>query len=150
EGSAYGKRSRLLISGSGTGPCAVGFFRMRMVVPEPLLEDGCRGKLRWVVRHEAEHIRGGDPRLAVLLSLAKCVAWWNPLVHLLARRWAEAGERVCDARALAAPDEGRSYGAFLLDLTESWTGRAGVPMGGSGGARRLAKRLRALVHGERV
>jgi beta-lactamase regulating signal transducer with metallopeptidase domain len=150
ESFASEKRNRFLISGSGTGPCAVGFFRMRMVVPEPLLEDGSRGKLRWVVRHEAEHIRGGDPRLAVLLSLAKCVVWWNPLVHLLALRWAEDRERVCDARALAAPDEGRSYGAFLLDLTESWTAPAGVPMAASGGAKRLAKRLRALVRGERV
>jgi|GEM_PF-3887863 len=147
---ASGERDRFLISECGTGPCAVGFFRLRMVVPELLLEDGCRGKLRWVVRHEAEHIRGGDPRLAVLLSVAKCVVWWNPLVHLLAQRWVEDRERVCDARALAAPDEGRSYGAFLLDLTESWTVPAGVPMTASGGAKRLAKRLRALVRGERV
>lgn len=147
---ASGARSGFLISGNGTGPCAVGFSRMRMVVPESVLGDGCHGKLRWVVRHEAEHIRAGDPWLAVLLSLAKCVAWWNPVVHLLARRWAEDRERVCDARALAMPDEGRSYGEFLLDLTEAWTAPAGVPMAASGGAKRLAKRLRALVRGEHV
>lgn len=141
-------RQAFLISRNGMGPCAAGFLRQRIVLPvEMVAEAG--GRMRWAVRHEEEHLRSSDPRVAVLLSLAKSALWWNPLVHLLGYIWIEGRERVCDARALGRPEEGRNYGAFLLEMAEAGSASGGLRMAG-GGARRLGKRIRALVGGARV
>jgi beta-lactamase regulating signal transducer with metallopeptidase domain len=141
-------RQAFLISGNGMGPCAVGILRQRIVLPvEMVAEAG--GRMRWAVRHEEEHLRSSDPRVAVFLSLAKSALWWNPLVHLLGYIWIEGREHVCDARALGRPEEGRNYGAFLLEMAEAGSASGGLSMAG-GGARRLGKRIRALVGGARV
>ncbi|RYD30444.1 MAG: hypothetical protein EOP87_16650, partial [Verrucomicrobiaceae bacterium] len=137
-----------LISGNEVGPCAAGLLRQRIVLPADMVAEG-GGRLRWTVRHEEEHLRSSDPRVAVLLSLAKCALWWNPLIHVLGHLWMECRERVCDARALDRPEEGRNYGAFLLEMSEAGAASGGLPMAG-GGARRLRKRIHALLGGRTV
>ncbi|WAC20202.1 M56 family metallopeptidase [Luteolibacter sp. SL250] len=148
--SPHATRSRqaFLIAGDEVGPCAAGFLTPHIVLPADLVAEG-GGKLRWAVRHEEEHLRSSDPRVAVLLSLVKAILWWNPLVHILGRIWMEERERVCDARALDHPEEGRNYGAFLLELTETGIAAGGLPMAG-GGERRLRKRIHALLCGPKV
>lgn len=141
-------RPAFLISGTEIGPCAIGFLRQRIALPVDMVAEG-GGGLRWALRHEEEHLQASDPRMAVFLSLAKCVLWWNPLVHVLGRVWMEGRERFCDARALDGPEEGRYYGAFLVNMAEGRTAVAGMPMAG-GGARRLRKRIRALLGGGTV
>ncbi len=145
-------RDQVRVCCGTASPCVIGFFRMKVVVPSFLFGRHGDRELHWAVRHEAEHLRSGDPRVAVLLSLAKAVMWWNPAVRSLCVRWMEDRERVCDARAAADAAGRHGYGSFLLDLTERLPAamKGAVPMAAGLTARRMKKRLQAILRGDRV
>ena len=145
-------RRGLRISGDPTTPCVIGFFRPTVVIPEFLLQETTTTRLAWALRHETEHLRSGDSRVAVLLSCARAALWWNPFVHSLCGIWAEDRERVCDARATEGSARPRAYGSFLLDLAEQLPPplKGAVTMIGTAAGRRMRKRLRAILRGEQV
>ncbi len=150
EGLGHGiSRHRLRICGERTSPCVIGFFQPHVVIPRFMLEEENGEKLLWALRHEEEHLRAGDSRVAVLLALAKAVMWWNPVVHLLCARWADDRERVCDAAAVGSRSERPAYAALLLDLAgrhaSGAPGTATMMAGRS--ARRMKRRLLDVMSG---
>lgn len=97
------------------GPAALGVLRGAVVVPEWALALEPERR-RMLVRHEAEHLRVGDPALQ-LAGLLLAVAFpWNPVVWWLLARLRLAIEVDCDARVLRAEHDARAYGTLLLEM----------------------------------
>ncbi len=115
------------------GPAVVGVLSPEIVVPRWVME-GPEEDRRLIVRHEREHVAGGDARLLGLASLALAAMPWNPALWWQHRRLRLAVETDCDARVLAAGASPRAYGlallrtadapAFLSLLTLAWGERS--------------------------
>lgn len=101
---------------SGFGPVVVGVFRPRIVTPSDF-EDRFAGEARQVVlAHERIHLARGDALVNALATAGQCVCWFNPLVHLAARRMRIDQELSCDAAVVARfPRARRLYAEALLE-----------------------------------
>lgn len=133
----------VLLSGR-IGPAVVGFFSGAVALPDwaAALEAEARSL---IVRHEREHLRAGDHRMA-LLSLAACVLVpWNPLLWWARRRLRLALELDCDARVLAMGGSVERYGSLLLEVGRRGSTPRLAPAAFSEGARELERRVRAMV-----
>jgi beta-lactamase regulating signal transducer with metallopeptidase domain len=99
------------------GPAVVGWMRPRIVLPQWALQlgDTDRG---WVLRHESEHIRAGDPRLLLVATLLLVAMPWNPALWWMTRRLRLAMEIDCDARVLRDTHAIHEYGMLLLAVSE--------------------------------
>jgi TonB family protein len=71
-----------------------------------------------VLRHEAEHVRGGDARLLAAAALLIAAMPWNAPLWWLAHRLRLALEVDCDARVLRAYPDVRRYGLLLLTVAQ--------------------------------
>jgi beta-lactamase regulating signal transducer with metallopeptidase domain len=140
-------RRLFLLSESTTSPCVTGFFRPRIVLPRFLLEKEAEQQLRWAVGHELAHLRAGDSRWMIVFSLIRCVNWWNPFVHLLVSRWADAREQLCDLHATGLSEDRSDYGKFLVTMARRITGRPplAVTMAKRAHANRLEHRIAYLL-----
>ena len=99
------------------GPAVVGFMQPRMVLPEWALQLRDTER-QFVVRHESEHIRAGDPRLLLVAGLLLVAMPWNPALWWMTRQMRLAMEIDCDARVLSGIDAIREYGMLLLAVHE--------------------------------
>lgn len=95
------------------GPMVVGLLHPRIVLPRWVMEAPPEERAL-VVRHEREHVRGGDPWLLALATLAVAAMPWNPALWWQLRRLRRAVETDCDARVLAGRVDRRLYGHVLL------------------------------------
>ncbi len=102
------------------GPAVVGFLRPIILVPEWILSLSA-SRRRWVLRHELEHIRGGDPWLLGLILTSRILFPWNPIVWRLGTKLRAVIETDCDRRTLG--DERES----VLDYGEALIAVAGGP-----------------------
>jgi beta-lactamase regulating signal transducer with metallopeptidase domain len=99
------------------GPAVVGFMQPRIVLPEWALQLGETDR-GFVLRHESEHIRAGDPRLLLVAGLLLVAMPWNPALWWMTRRMRLAMEIDCDARVLRGTKAIREYGMLLLAVHE--------------------------------
>lgn len=99
----------------GGGPMLLGALWPRIVVPADF-ETRFTGLARTLVlEHERVHQARGDAALNGLVVILRCLAWFNPLVHLGARRFRVDQEIACDAAVTTArPDDRRLYAELLL------------------------------------
>jgi TonB family protein len=97
------------------GPAVAGLLRPVVLLPDRL-SSLPRRERRWVLRHELEHVRAGDPALIWLARLVQVALPWNPAVWILGRRLHEGVEFDCDRRVLARRPDPRSYAETLLTL----------------------------------
>lgn len=95
------------------GPGAAPFGSPRIFVPTwaTALE---RRAMRLLVLHEREHLRAGDPRLLLAVTLVAALLPWNLALWWCVRRLRCAMEIDCDARVLAIDRDVQSYGDLLL------------------------------------
>ena len=96
-------------------PAAIGLFRIRIVVPA---DFECRYRERervLIACHERLHISRGDLAANALVSALRCVYWFNPVIHLAARRFRIDQELACDEDVIRRhPGARRSYGEAML------------------------------------
>ncbi len=82
-------------------PIMTGFFRPMILLPEREFTDD---ELTMILRHESAHYRRGDLWYK-LVMLAACAAhWFNPAVHLMARRADKDLEYSCDEAVVKNED----------------------------------------------
>ena len=94
-------------------PLLAGFLKPALYLPDEALSAGEAG---FIFRHELTHYKRGDLWLKLLLTAARSVHWFNPLVHLLARFAQEDIELACDDAVVRGMDvdDRRAYGETIL------------------------------------
>lgn len=106
-----------LISDGTYGPCTIGFFRQKIVIPEsfPLHPD-----FVMVYKHEGAHLKNHDNLVKLLCLLVLCVHWMNPVAYLLLLLYIDTAEIVSDSAAVeGCTKEKRKDYAKLLVLEAS-------------------------------
>lgn len=120
-----------------------------IVVPMELLTRPA--DLHIALRHEAQHHRQGDTRMAYALTLLQGAFCINPAMHLLRRRMHELQELSCDAAVVASRQMSpQLYCECLLRIAESALARPAQTAWMHMAARDaslLARRVRALLPG---
>jgi beta-lactamase regulating signal transducer with metallopeptidase domain/HEAT repeat protein len=99
-------------------PAVFGFRRVRLLLPETMLDQLTDQDLHLLFLHEMAHVRRHDMLLNLLLMAVQFVHWFNPLVWLGLHRLRADRELVCDAMVLqrTKPEERLGYGTLLLKL----------------------------------
>lgn len=127
-----------------SSPLLMGFARPTILLPESLPED----MLRPTLAHELTHLKRRDLWYKLLLTTARCLHWFNPLVWLMVRRAQQDVELCCDYDLLKNQGEEarRAYGQAILDQMTAGN-RAGshLTTGFSGSKREVFRRFRAIM-----
>jgi TonB family protein len=130
----------VLVSRS-TGPAALGLVRGWVVLPEWALSLDERLR-RLLVLHEAEHVRAGDPQLAVAGLVACALVPWNLPLWWQLGRLRLAIEMDCDARVLRRSGDPASYGSLLVEVGQR---RARLAVGLAESRSMLERRIRMIT-----
>ncbi|GEP45545.1 M56 family metallopeptidase [Brevifollis gellanilyticus] len=140
-----------VVEGDAT-PCVAGWFPPVIALPSSAFGTLPPQQWRWILRHEAEHLRRADTAAALIQGIIRALLWWNPVVHALVECHARATEEVCDAAALDRPQESNDYSNFLLGWAAkpSFQPACVMPIASSVPARRLKARLIALMEARGV
>jgi beta-lactamase regulating signal transducer with metallopeptidase domain len=96
-------------------PAAIGARRPRIVLPADFGTRYSPEQQRLMLAHEREHVARGDLLANAFVATLRCLFWFNPLLHLAARRFRDDQELACDARVIARhPHARRAYGEAML------------------------------------
>ena len=125
-------------------PMLMGFHRPVILLPE----DVPAGSLEAALAHELTHLKHRDTWYMLLMTLARCVHWFNPLVWLMVRTARRDMELYCDYDLLNGQGEEarRAYGRAILDqMTGRDRGFSGLTTGFSGSKKEVFARFRAMM-----
>ena len=101
------------------GPAVLGIFRQTILLPEAIVRNRTDDQLAPLLAHELVHLRRGDLWWAVIQSLARCLLWFHPLVHLAARQLTNEAERSCDEETITSLGcSPATYARCLLNVLE--------------------------------
>ena len=101
-------------------PVVTGFFRPVIYLPDEHIDYK---DLRFILMHEATHIKNGDMWCKLLSLLVMIVHWFNPVVYLLNRAINIDSELACDTAILRKVDEEQrmQYGETVFQAAKrSW------------------------------
>ena len=102
-----------LIPDDTYGPCTIGFFRQKIVIPEsfPLHPD-----FVMVYKHEGAHLKNHDNLVKLLCLLVLCVHWINPVAYLLLLLYIDTAEIVSDSAAVegCSKEKRKDYAKLLV------------------------------------
>lgn len=103
----------LQVSSAADCPMLAGFIHPTLYLPDERIS---RTDAAFIFRHELTHYKHGDLWLKLLLLAARCLHWFNPLVHLIARFAQEDIETACDDAVVRGHDGAyrRAYGETIL------------------------------------
>lgn len=103
----------LRVSSAADCPMLAGFIHPALYLPDERIS---RTDAAFIFRHELTHYKHGDLWLKLLLLAARCLHWFNPLVHLIARFAQEDIEAACDDAVVRGHDGAyrRAYGETIL------------------------------------
>ena len=125
-------------------PMLMGFRRPVILLPA----DIPAGSLEAALAHELTHLKHRDTWYMLLMTLARCVHWFNPLVWLMVRTARRDMELYCDYDLLNGQGEEarRAYGRAILDqMTGRDRGFSGLTTGFSGSKKEVFARFRAMM-----
>lgn len=125
-------------------PMLMGFRRPVILLPA----DIPAGSLEAALAHELTHLKHRDTWYMLLMTLARCVHWFNPLVWLMVRTARRDMELCCDYDLLNGQGEEarRAYGRAILDqMTGRDRGFSGLTTGFSGSKKEVFARFRAMM-----
>jgi len=128
-----------------SSPLVTGFLHPTLLLPRA---DYTPEDLDAVFRHELTHVRRHDLWYKLLLLLARSVHWFNPLVHLMARRAERDLEISCDEAVVAGQDAAfqARYGHAVLTAAErSLPQSAPLTTHFQGGKGALLERMKAIA-----
>ena len=93
-------------------PFVLGLFDQKMYIPAGMSPE----KLKYVIRHENEHIRHLDPLLKIIAVMILAIYWFNPLVWAGFILFNRDIELACDERAVRRMDQNEkiAYSEALL------------------------------------
>lgn len=103
----------LVVTPAADCPMLAGFVKPALYLPDEALSEQ---EAMFIFRHELTHYKRADLWLKLLLTAAKMVHWFNPLVYLMARFAQEDIELACDDAVVRGMDGAarRAYGETIL------------------------------------
>lgn len=113
-------RVRILVSDRTTTPLTAGIVFPRIILPKLLKAD--RGTdFKYVLMHEMIHIKRADNLFKLVMLLAVCIHWFNPLVWVMYLLTDRDIELSCDEKILeiCGEEEKKKYARALLELAEN-------------------------------
>jgi len=118
------RRVGLVETSAVSVPALAGVLRPTILLPPRLREQLTAQELEFILLHELAHLRRQDVLINCVAGVLAAVHWFNPLVHLAARRLRGERELACDALVLrrTAVGAGKQYGHTIVKLLESATG----------------------------
>jgi len=97
------------------GPAVVGFSYQRIVTPRDFARRFSDDERKLILTHEQVHLDRNDARINALVALARCLFWFNPLIHVGAKALRLDQELSCDAEVIdRRPRARRAYAETLL------------------------------------
>ena len=112
----------LAVSNSTSVPFVIGVANPKIVLPVDALQ-WATSKLEMVLSHELAHIQRRDILWHWVGQIACCVAWFNPLVWVSARRALAERERACDDRVINSGIPATDYGSSLVEIAAATCGK---------------------------
>ena len=125
-------------------PLLMGFLHPVILLPDKMPE----GSLEAALSHELTHLKRKDTGYMLILTVVRCVHWFNPLVWLMVRTARRDMELCCDYDLLNGQGEEtrRAYGRAILDqMTGRDRGFSGLTTGFSGSKKEVFARFRAMM-----
>ena len=125
-------------------PLLMGFSQPVILLPQELPA----GSLEAALDHELTHLKRKDTNYMLVLTVFRCVYWFNPLVWLMVRTARQDMELCCDDDLLRGQGEEvrRAYGRAILDqMTAGDRTGSGLTTGFSGNKREVFARFRAMM-----
>ncbi len=113
-----GQTVTLTKSGRVKMPMIVGLWRAMLVLPLEAASWSSERR-RLVLRHELAHVERRDCAVQLIVQLACCLHWLNPLVWLAAHRYQLERERACDDRVLSLGGRASDYANHLLEIARA-------------------------------
>ncbi len=107
----------VLVSDLAPSPVCFGLVRPTILLPRSLAATASADELRWVLAHELDHLRRGDPWTAAWVGVCRAVFFYVPWFWAVRRDVALAQEYLADAAAAAAGGEPADYAEFLVTLS---------------------------------
>lgn len=92
------ERVKIYVSDRTSTPLTVGMVQSRIILPKQLRAD--RIDLKYVLAHEMVHIRRADNVLKMIMLMAACIHWFNPLAWMMYLFFDRDIELSCDERVL--------------------------------------------------
>jgi len=130
-------------------PMTYGVLRPVVLLPESVGKADTR-TLLCALEHELSHIRHFDAVWKLLIAVAVCLHWFNPLVWAMAILANRDIELCCDARVLrrGGKEERRAYASALLRMEEA---RAHVlPLTNAFSRNALEERIGAIMNAKKI
>lgn len=129
-------------------PCCFGWWRPTVLLPHRLVATARPEELRWMLAHEFDHLRRGDPRTGLWVSLARLVYFVVPWFWAVRRELRLAQEYLADAAAAA--NRRADYAAFLVSLSGTSLRRRAplVAVAMHTGRTELYRRVSMLTNGQ--
>jgi type II secretory pathway component GspD/PulD (secretin) len=139
---------RIVISDRIAAPALTGLIPARLILPTQFASSQFTPEqVRQILLHEFAHIRQGHLFLHWLTLIARCVQWFNPVIHFAAARLRHECELAADAAVLrnSTPEQRAAYGETILQvLAQSNSPSTVLALGMADRARHLKERLSAL------
>ena len=100
---------------SNSGPVVVGVLRPKIVVPGDFASRYAQQEQELILAHERMHVRRGDLVTNATCALARCIFWFNPLIHVAGRLMRFDQELACDADVMRNhPHSRKPYASAML------------------------------------
>jgi TonB family protein len=113
-------------------PALVGALRPRIVLPADFESRYAPRERALVLAHEVAHRERGDAQANAIVAFARCIGWFNPLVHIAAAAFRFDQELACDASVIRRfPEARRPYADAMLktQLAEQSRQELRLPVG---------------------
>jgi beta-lactamase regulating signal transducer with metallopeptidase domain/Tol biopolymer transport system component len=110
-------------------PALFGCFRLKLLLPEKLIEHFSPAEMRHVFLHELAHVRRRDAAVNWLTTILQTLHWFNPVLWFAFHRMRADRELACDALALAHAHDGETkpYGQTVIKVLEGFTQPTAIP-----------------------
>ncbi|MCL2573063.1 MAG: DUF2807 domain-containing protein [Defluviitaleaceae bacterium] len=133
-------------SNNVSSPMLIGLLRPKIILPNKPYSER---ELVLIFRHELTHCARRDIWCKLLMMLIKCLYWFNPAVHLMAKQANKDMETICDERTIRGMgiDDKKHYSELILSMATVKPSRQGhlATSMNTGGKKALKQRFEGIL-----